>query len=199
MTGQSGRHGTALLTGSFDKALYYASALHRTLQRAGLTVCPFPVSLLAASLVIEEGRSEPEAIAALLLNISMPTLEEILVMEVSNLFGKDTATILRNCLQSNYRNSSARYAVSNRRLLAAQLPGSLAVALADCVARAAALHVGMMNEAPPERSNHRGELEHFDLLTDAFEDLYPGALVKRLSLLVAEMTAISSPYVGSQH
>ncbi len=84
----------------FDQALAYASQLHRHQQRKGSGV-PYISHLLAvASLVIESGGNEDEAIAALLHDAvedqgGVPVLEDI-----ARRFGPEVAEIVRGCTDS---------------------------------------------------------------------------------------------------
>ena len=87
---------------AFDDAWLYASMLHRTQTRRGDQGVPFVSHLLGvASLVIEEGGTETQAIAALLHDAvedqgGRPRLEEI-----RERFGDDVAAIVAACTDSD--------------------------------------------------------------------------------------------------
>lgn len=88
---------TPKLSERFDEALAYASQLHRTQERKGSGI-PYVGHLLSvASLVIEGGGSEDQAIAGLLHDAvedqgGAPTLAEIRAR-----FGDGVATIVEEC------------------------------------------------------------------------------------------------------
>src|SRR5689334_24388237 len=88
---------TPILTDQFAKALVYAEHKHHTQVRKGGDI-PYIGHLLAvAGLVINDGGSETEAIAALLHDAvehqgGLPSLEEI-----RNNFGDDVARIVAEC------------------------------------------------------------------------------------------------------
>ena len=87
---------------AFDVAWVYASMLHRSQTRRGDKAVPFVSHLLGvASLVIEEGGTETQAIAALLHDAvedqgGRPRLEEI-----RERFGDDVAAIVAACTDSD--------------------------------------------------------------------------------------------------
>jgi (p)ppGpp synthase/HD superfamily hydrolase len=90
-----------MLTQRFDRALAFAADLHRAQQRKGTTI-PYVSHLLAvASLVLEHGGSETEAIAALLHDAvedqgGLPTLSRI-----ADEFGEEVAAIVAGCTDAD--------------------------------------------------------------------------------------------------
>ena len=90
-----------MLTKRFDRALAFAADLHRAQQRKGTTI-PYVSHLLAvASLVLEHGGSETEAIAALLHDAvedqgGLPTLSRI-----ADEFGEEVAAIVAGCTDAD--------------------------------------------------------------------------------------------------
>ena len=90
-----------MLTQRFDRALAFAADLHRAQQRKDTTI-PYVSHLLAvASLVLEHGGSETEAIAALLHDAvedqgGLPTLSRI-----ADEFGEEVAAIVAGCTDAD--------------------------------------------------------------------------------------------------
>ncbi len=88
---------TPLLSERFDEALKYASDLHRTQTRKGGDI-PYVGHLLsAASLVIEGGGDETQAIAALLHDAVEDQGGPPRLAEIREKFGDDVATIVDEC------------------------------------------------------------------------------------------------------
>jgi (p)ppGpp synthase/HD superfamily hydrolase len=88
---------TPKLTGQFSKALVYAELKHHNQVRKGGDIPYFGHLMSVAGLVINDGGSEEQAIAALLHDCvedagGPPTLEEI-----RKNFGEDVARIVREC------------------------------------------------------------------------------------------------------
>ncbi|MEX2303599.1 MAG: HD domain-containing protein [Bryobacterales bacterium] len=89
------------MTDRFDQALSYASRLHRGQRRKGADI-PYVAHLLAvASLVLEHGGDEEEAIAALLHD----SIEDIggasLRREIREHFGERVLSIVEGCTDSD--------------------------------------------------------------------------------------------------
>ena len=81
----------------FHDALSYASTLHRTQGRKGTTI-PYIAHLLAvASIVMEAGGSEDEAIAALLHDGPEDQGGEKTLADIRKRFGNTVADIVSNC------------------------------------------------------------------------------------------------------
>ena len=81
----------------FHDALSYASTLHRTQRRKGTTI-PYIAHLLAvASIVMEAGGSEDEAIAALLHDGPEDQGGEKTLADIRKRFGDAVADIVSNC------------------------------------------------------------------------------------------------------
>lgn len=88
---------TPRLTETFDRALAYASALHRRQVRKGGDVPYIGHLLSAAGLVIEAGGTETEAIAALLHDAAEDQGGEPTLAEIRDRFGADVADIVEEC------------------------------------------------------------------------------------------------------
>jgi (p)ppGpp synthase/HD superfamily hydrolase len=88
---------TPKLTGRFDEALAYASTLHRTQTRKGGDI-PYVGHLLSvASLVIEGGGTEDQAIAGLLHDAVEDQGGAPVLADIREKFGDDVATIVEEC------------------------------------------------------------------------------------------------------
>jgi GTP pyrophosphokinase len=85
---------TPLLTERFDAALHYATAHHARQLRKGTDV-PYVAHLLAvASLVLEMGGSEDEAIGGLLHDVVEDGGGHAALEEITSVFGADVAAIV---------------------------------------------------------------------------------------------------------
>jgi (p)ppGpp synthase/HD superfamily hydrolase len=90
-----------MLSTRFDEALALAAELHRAQARKGTTIPYVSHLLTVASLVLEHGGTEDEAIAALLHDAvedqgGAPTLARI-----DDLFGADVAAIVAGCTDAD--------------------------------------------------------------------------------------------------
>jgi GTP pyrophosphokinase len=89
------------VTDRFDQALSYASRLHRAQRRKGADI-PYVAHLLAvASLVLEHGGDEEEAIAALLHDSIEDIGGESLRREIRERFGERVLGIVEACTDSD--------------------------------------------------------------------------------------------------
>jgi (p)ppGpp synthase/HD superfamily hydrolase len=88
---------TPRLSPRFDEALVYASSLHRTQTRKGSDI-PYVGHLLSvASLVIEGGGTETQAIAGLLHDAVEDQGGAPVLAEIREKFGEDVAVIVAEC------------------------------------------------------------------------------------------------------
>lgn len=85
------------LTRQFDGALTYAADLHRTETRKGGDIPYLGHLLSVASLVIEAGGSETQAIAALLHDAAEDQGGEPILAEIGEKFGGEVASIVAEC------------------------------------------------------------------------------------------------------
>jgi Guanosine polyphosphate pyrophosphohydrolases/synthetases len=183
-------------SGRFDKALIYASALYRALRPASGSIVPISRPLAIAALIIEAGGSEDEAIGGLLLDLAAGDFQPHVLDEIHRLFGADVCQLIGNCLASDYR--KPRRTHGHIRLLstglAAQLARSTLIALADSMVGALALHARLLNQDHPE--NLDPMMDHYNLLAQAFGQIRPGTLSEQFALIVADLTALASPYAN---
>ena len=85
------------LTEQFDEALTYAADLHRNQTRKGGDIPYLGHLLSVASLVIEAGGSQTQAIAALLHDAAEDQGGEQTLAEIGRKFGSDVADIVAQC------------------------------------------------------------------------------------------------------
>jgi (p)ppGpp synthase/HD superfamily hydrolase len=88
---------TPRLTSRFDSALTYAAELHRNQTRKGGDVPYLGHLLSVASLVIEAGGSETQAIAALLHDAAEDQGGESTLAEIRERFGDEVSSIVTEC------------------------------------------------------------------------------------------------------
>lgn len=89
-----------MLSTRFDQALAYASMVHRTQIRKGSGV-PYISHLLgAASITLEFGGDENQAIAALLHDAAEDQGGEVRLHDIRVTFGEDVEEIVRHCSDS---------------------------------------------------------------------------------------------------
>jgi GTP pyrophosphokinase len=85
----------------FDEALVYANQLHGTQLRKGTRI-PYVSHLMAvASIVIEHGGDEDEAIAALLHDAVEDQGGQAVLAEIRRRFGERVATIVESCTDAD--------------------------------------------------------------------------------------------------
>jgi len=182
-----------VLTERFDRALAYASALHRRQVRKGSQV-PYVSHLLAvAAIVVENGGDEDQAIGALLHDAAEDQGGEPRLREIEALFGPAVARIVADCTDS-WTEPKPDWRTRKTAYLAA-LPGkpaaSLLVSLADKThnARAIAADRRVVGEAVWDRftGGREGSLWYYRGLAAAFAAALPGPLADELARAVADL------------
>ncbi len=185
------------LTSRFDEALHYASRLHAGQVRKSTTI-PYVSHLLSvASLVLEDGGDEDEAIAGLLHDAvedqgGKPTLEEI-----RRRFGERVAGIVEACTDADtvpkppWRERKERYVAH-----IAQAPADARrVSSADKLhnARAILLDHRTHGDAVWGRfsGGKDGTLWYYRALVQAFRGGGPGRLVEELDRVVTELEGLA--------
>lgn len=184
------------LTTRFDDAVALARELHAAQGRKGTPV-PYIAHLLGvASLVLEDGGDEDEAIAALLHDAvedqgGLPTLERIRTR-----FGDHVADIVWACTDADeqpkppWRERKEAYLAH----LATADRSALRVSLADKVhnARAILYDLTVHGDAVWERfkAGREGALWYYDELTSAFAARDAGPLAAELRRVVDEIARV---------
>ena len=187
------------LTTRFDEALVFASRLHVHQVRKG-TAIPYVSHLLAvAGLVLENGASEDEAIAALLHDAVEDQGGAATREEIRRRFGDSVAQIVDGCTDADvipkppWRERKAKYIAHIR----AASPSVWLVSAADKLhnARAILADYRVMGEAVWDRFNggKDGTLWYYRSLVDMFREV-PGStpLVKELDRVVSELELLAS-------
>ena len=178
----------------FDQALAYASDLHRTQPRKATTI-PYMSHLLGvASLVLEDGGEEDEAIAALLHDAVEDQGGEPTLQEIRRRFGDHVASIVEGCSDTDqvpkppWRNRKEAYL---RRLRDA--PESvIRVSLADKLhnARSTARDLRVEGPAVWDRFNEKraGEqLWYYRSLLEIFRARSRSPMVDELERVIEEI------------
>lgn len=185
--------GELVLTERFDRALGYASQLHRSQKRKGSEV-PYISHLLGvAALAIQSGADEDQAIAALLHDAvedqgGLPQL-----VEIRRRFGDRVASLVEHCTDSFSEEKEeweARKA-AYLEMLPRKPPESLLVILADkthnasCIVSDLAAH----GDATWQRfkGGREGTLWYYSELVRVFRKCRPGPRVETLAALVDQM------------
>ncbi len=184
-----------MLTDRFDRALGYASRLHRLQLRKGTSI-PYVSHLLAvASLVLEHGGDETQAIAALLHDAAEDQGGEATLLAIAREFGADVAAIVSDCTDAWVEPKPAWRARKEAYISA--LPkkpaASLLVSLADKTHNARAIRMDQILIGPViwDRftGGREGTLWYYRTLSDTFAALAPGALSDALARTVGELEA----------
>ena len=103
-----------VLTDRFDRALLYATHVHGGQVRKGTSI-PYVAHLLAvAATVLEYGRSEDMAIAALLHDAVEDQGGEPRLSDIRNRFGDRVADIVRSCFDSVVNTAAGQHKEDKR-------------------------------------------------------------------------------------
>ncbi len=183
----------SLLSNRFEEALVYATRKHSSQVRKG-TPIPYIAHLLAvASIVLEDGGDEDQAIAALLHDAvedqgGKPTLNEIRIK-----FGESVAAIVEGCTDADtipkppWRNRKESYI----RHLRSAPPEVLRVSLADKIhnVRAVLRDYRAVGENLWERfqGGKEGTLWYYRALADTFGQIRRSAATEEFAQTVAEL------------
>lgn len=183
------------LTERFDRALGYASRLHREQTRKGTPV-PYVAHLLGvASLALEMGADEDQAVAALLHDAVED--QDVTVDEVAERFGPAVARMVADCTDG-FGPEKQEWGARKRAYLAA-LPGkqrnSLLVSLADKTynARAIVDDLRVHGDALWDRftGGRDGTLWYYRALADVYAQALPGPGADRFAAIVDEMHEVT--------
>ena len=184
----------------FRDALVYAAELHATQRRKG-SGAPYVGHLLGvASVVIEDGGSEDESIAALLHDGAEDQGGRAVLEEIRRRFGGRVAGIVEACSDTledpkpPWRERKAAYL---DRLETEDDEGALRVSLADKVHNARAIVLDLRRD--PERfwerfhvDDPQEQLWYYRGLADVFARRRPGPLAVELRRAVDEIAELVS-------
>lgn len=186
----------------FERALDYAVEMHREQPRKDKPV-PYLSHLLGvASIVLEFGGSEEQAIAGLLHD----TIEDCgaeHVPEIRERFGEEILRMVRVCTDSEVPAGQAKQDWDERkRSYIEHLSGLDPDDPASLVSASDKLHNGRaivtdLRRDPTYLSQFnggtKGQLWYYGTLADVFERLIPGPLTEELRLTVDEMGRLATP------
>jgi (p)ppGpp synthase/HD superfamily hydrolase len=193
------------LSDNFRDALAWAFELHRNQFRKG-TCVPYISHLLSvAALVIEDGGSEEEAIAALLHDAVEDQGGQPTLASIRERFGDRVAAIVDSCSDTDqspkppWRDRKEKYLAHLEDCTESAQIGMLRVSLADKVHNARdLLHAYRQHgEAFWDHFNGKkdGTLWYYDRLVKIFQDRYPGPLTNELDRTVLELKTLSGKTV----
>ena len=184
-----------MLTERFDQALAYAAHAHRTQLRKG-TAIPYVSHLLGvASLALEAGADEDQAIAALLHDAVEDQGGPDRLADIATRFGPRVARIVADCTDSDAEPKPPWRARKEACVagLAHKAPESLLVSLADKTHNARAILADLEEHGAAVwdrfTGGRDGSLWYYRALADAFSVLLPGAGARRLDGIVARLEA----------
>ena len=182
---------------AFDDALVYASNAHRTQTRKG-SGAPYVSHLLGvASLVIEEGGTETQAIAALLHDVLEDT--DVSYEEIQDVFGRVVADIVLACTDSiekprpDWRPRKEAYFEH----LPGAPPDALLVSVADKVHNARSILMDLRSGGPGmfERvtGGRDGTLWYYRSLLNIYRSIdgFDSRLIDELDRIVSQIEAIA--------
>ncbi len=191
-----------MLTDRFDDALSYASRLHREQRRKG-TAIPYVAHLLGvASIALENGADEDQAIAALLHDAVEDQGGAPRLLDIRERFGDCVAEIVNHCTDADvdpkpaWRPRKEAYIAS----LASKPVASLQVSLADKTHNAGAIvaDLAVHGDAVWSRftGGRDGTLWYYDTLAQAFAERISGPALDRFAALVDQMHGIAGRVRG---
>jgi (p)ppGpp synthase/HD superfamily hydrolase len=182
----------------FESALLYALHLHAQQKRKGTTV-PYISHLLAvAAIVLEDGGSEDEAIAALLHDAIEDQGGEPIRQEIRRRFGDKVVEIVNGCTDTDETPKPPWLERKKRYLehLRGASPAVLRVSAADKLhnARAILSDLRRYSKAVWERFNggREGTLWYYRRLVEVFRERGPNFLVAELDRVVSELEELAA-------
>jgi len=177
----------------FEQALVFAAQTHRTQVRKGSGI-PYIGHLLGVcSLVIEDGGSETEAIAALLHDTAEDQGGEDMLIEISDRFGKEVADIVSACSDTLMEPKPPWPARKQAYIahLDEEPDPALRVSLADKLfnARAILRDYLLVGDEVWERFRlgRDGQLWYYRELANSFARLRPGPMTTELGQVVDQL------------
>jgi (p)ppGpp synthase/HD superfamily hydrolase len=192
--------GTSLTT-RFEQALAYTIHLHGAQTRRGTSITYVAHLLSVAALVLEDGGSEDEAIAALLHDAIEHQGGLLRYEDIRRRFGDLVAGIVWECSDSHVADPSEKPSWEERKraylaTLPSKSPEALRVSVADKLhnARAILLDLRTLGDEVWDRFNRNAAfiLWYYRSLADAFAELKPGPLAAELDRVVTELEQAAS-------
>jgi (p)ppGpp synthase/HD superfamily hydrolase len=194
--------GQSISTQRFQAALIYALHLHADQKRKGTTI-PYISHLLAvAALVLEDGGSEDEAIAALLHDAIEDQGGEPIRQEIRRRFGDKVVEIVNGCTDTDQTPKPPWLERKKRYLehLRSANPAILRVSAADKLHNARSVLSDLRRHGEPvwERFNggRDGTLWYYRQLVQVFRERCTSSLVEELDRVVSELERLSNWRAG---
>ncbi len=188
---------TPLLAARFEEALQYAVRLHARQLRKGTRV-PYAAHLLAvAALVLEDGGSEDEAIAALLHDAVEDQGGDATRQELRRRFGDNVARIVDGCTDAEVIPKPPWLERKKRYLahLPEAPPDVLRVSAADKLHNARALLADLRRQGHDVwakfNGGREGTLWYYRRLIEAYRLAGPSLLAEELARVVAELERLA--------
>ena len=180
----------ATLTGRFDDAVRYAREVHAGQTRTGRAVPYFAHLLGVASIVLDDGGNEDEAIAALLHDAAEDQGGRPRLDDIRSRFGDAVAQIVEDCTDS-WETAKKPWA-ERKRVYAEHArtlpPPSLRVSVADKVHNTYALLRDLRNEGESvwQRFNAAPDdvMAYYQSLVRSYREAGGGKLVDELERIV---------------
>jgi (p)ppGpp synthase/HD superfamily hydrolase len=186
-----------LTTERFEKALVYATQLHARQVRKG-TAIPYIAHLLAvAAIVLEDGGSEDEAIAALLHDAIEDQGGDATRQEIRRRFGDKVVEIVNGCTDAEVIPKPPWLERKKQYLehLRGAAPAVLRVSAADKLhnARAVLSDLRRYGNSVWGRFNggREGTLWYYRQLVQVFREASPSFLVEELDRVVSELERLA--------
>ncbi|MBD2337335.1 bifunctional (p)ppGpp synthetase/guanosine-3',5'-bis(diphosphate) 3'-pyrophosphohydrolase [Calothrix sp. FACHB-156] len=187
-----------MLSERFTAALVYATELHATQVRKGSGV-PYIAHLLGvASIALEYGANEGEAIAALLHDAIEDQGGAATREEIRRRFGDHVTAIVDGCTDADtipkppWRQRKEAYIAH----LNTASPSVLLVSAADKIYNAQSIvkDYRVLGESLWQRfqGGREGTLWYYQSLVDTFKNTGPSAMAEELARVVLEMVALAS-------
>ena len=186
------------LTSRFEKALNYSFRLHKNQVRKGTGLPYFAHILSTAALVIEDGGSEDEAIAALLHDAVEDQGGLPILKEIQDLFGERVAVIVDGCTDA-YVQPKPEWRIRKENYLKKLIDedsGTRRVSLADKVHNARSLLDLLYKEGDQAWSRFNGGKEgtiwYYQSLVEIFRKTGTGRMTDELAKIVDEILKFSN-------
>lgn len=188
----------AELTNRFDLALLWASSLHRQQVRKGTNI-PYLSHLLGvASLVLEDGGDEDEAIAALLHDAPEDQGGATVLAEIRDRFGDRVADVVASCTDT-LEHPKPEWKLRKMAYIAhleEAAPEALRVCAADKLHNARAIVADLRDVGPlvwNRFSSSKDEtLWYYRAVTEALCRRLPGRLSGELDRTVADLERLAT-------
>ena len=175
-------------------AFRLAARAHRGQVRKGTTIPYISHPMAVASLVLEDGGDEDEAVAALLHDVVEDS--DVTVAEVAAGFGERVAAIVEACTDA-FTTPKPPWRERKERYLARlpSHPEAWRVSLADKLHNSRTILADLHRDgvATLDRFNggRDGTLWYYRSLADLFAEHHPGPMQRELAMVVAEMERLA--------